>query len=75
MNKQFNLKKKKAELSRYLSQEDIQTANGYMKRCSTSLAIRKMQVKTTVIYHLTPVRMAITNKTRTSVGERLWRSC
>ena len=49
-------------LNRHSSQEHIQIANGYLKRYSTSLFIRKMQMKTTVRYHLIPVRMALINK-------------
>ena len=45
-------------------------ANNYRKRCSSSLAIREMEIKTTIRYLLTPVRMAIVNKTiRIIVGE------
>jgi CO dehydrogenase/acetyl-CoA synthase beta subunit len=58
------IKKWPTELNRNLSKEEIQMAKKHMKKCSPSLAIKEMQIKTTLRFHLTPVRIVIIENTK-----------
>jgi hypothetical protein len=66
------MKKWAHELSREFSKEEVQMASKYMKKCSTSLVIKETQIKTTLRFHLTPVRVAIIKGNNSN---KYWQGC
>jgi hypothetical protein len=66
------IKKWGTELNKEFFTEEYQIVKKHLKKCSTSLVIREMQIKTPLRFYLTPVRMA---KIKTSSDSRCWRGC
>jgi hypothetical protein len=66
------IKKWTTELNRIFSKEEVLMAKKHMKKCSPSLTIKEMQIKTTLRFHFTPVRIAIIKNT---INHKCWHGC
>jgi hypothetical protein len=73
-SQKFNdpMKKWAKELNRGFSKEEFQMAKTHRKKCSTSLTIKEIQIKTTLRFHLTPIRTATIKNTN---NNKHWQEC
>jgi predicted transcriptional regulator len=69
------IKKWATELNRTFSKEEFQMAKKHMKKCSSPVAIKEMQIKTTLRFHLTPVRIGKKTNIKKTNNNKCWRGC
>lgn len=66
------IKKSAKDMNRHFSNEDIYAANRHMQKCSSTLVMKEMQIKTTIIYHYIPTRMGIIQMAN---NNKCWQGC